>query len=434
MIWLASAICADSFCLRCTADYQTDAVAILFPNPKKAGQREYSPRAQVWPLEGNTNLAFRPAERNTDRALGNQAKLRPATRRSAGDKSEGRTKMKERVDRRSFLRVLGLALGTGVVYEFAPLLARHAGADTISDFFKQANGEAPASFTFAQFSDTHVGFQGPPDPLGTKAFEGAVELMNRSKQRPDFVLFTGDLTHDVPNRDVHAQRMQLFKSIAARINTPVIHAVPGENDAALDGGVLYREHFGDSHYSFDHKGVHFIALDNVSQGSPEVGAQQLDWLKADLARFPKTTPIILFTHRPLFDLKPEWEWFTRDGDQVMNLVAPYENVTVLYGHIHRHNAQQTNGRVMHYATRSLIFAFNDPATNTDKKPLPFDKDDPFKELGIRLVNDQGNAKPAQSLDIKDIVLTKTEFSGVSGIQQMIKSNPALGGSSSNEAD
>jgi hypothetical protein len=48
-------------------------------------------------------------------------------------------------------------------------------------------------------------------PAGTKAFESAVELMNRSKQRPDFVLFIGDLTLDVPNRDVHAQRMQLFK-------------------------------------------------------------------------------------------------------------------------------------------------------------------------------------------------------------------------------
>jgi 3',5'-cyclic AMP phosphodiesterase CpdA len=160
----------------------------------------------------------------------------------------------------------------GVVYEFAPLLARRAGADSIADFFNQANGEAPTSFTFAQFSDPHVGFQGPPDPLGTKAFESAVELMNRSKQRPDFVLFTGDLTHDVPDRDKHAQRMQLFKSIAGRINTPALHMVPGENDAALDGGVLYREHFGDSHYSFDHKGVHFVALDNVSQGSPEGGA------------------------------------------------------------------------------------------------------------------------------------------------------------------
>ena len=44
-------------------------------------------------------------------------------------------------------------------------------------------------------------------------------------------------------------------------------------------------------------------------------------LKADLARFPKTAPIIVFTHRPLFDLKPEWEWFTSDGDAVMNALA-----------------------------------------------------------------------------------------------------------------
>jgi predicted phosphodiesterase len=342
--------------------------------------------------------------------------------------------MNVRVDRRSFLRVAGLALGVGVVYEFAPLLSHNAGAGSIADFFKQANGEAPVSFTFAQFSDTHVGFQGPPDPLGTKAFETAVELINRDTRRPDFVLFTGDLTHDVPKRAVHAQRMELFKSIAGRINTPVIHTVPGENDAALDGGMLYREHFGESHYSFDHKGVHFIALDNVSQGSPEVGAEQLAWLKTDLTRYPKSTPIILFTHRPLFDLKPEWEWFTRDGDQVMNAVASYENVTVLYGHIHRHNQRQTNGRVMHYAARSLIFAFNDPATNTDKKPLPFDKDDPFKELGIRLINDQGNAERATSFDIKDIVLTKAEYSGLCGMQQMIKSNPALDGHSSNETD
>ena len=27
----------------------------------------------------------------------------------------------------------------------------------------------------------------------------------------------------------------------------------------------------------------------------------------------RTTPIIVFTHRPLFDLKPEWEWFTREA-------------------------------------------------------------------------------------------------------------------------
>src|ERR1700677_3276031 len=105
--------------------------------------------------------------------------------------------MKDQVDRRSFLRIAGLSLGMGAVYEFAPMRAHRAGASAITDYFKKANGEAPASFTFAQFSDPHVGFQGPPDPLGTKAFENAVVFLNKAPKRPDFVLFTRDRT---PNR------------------------------------------------------------------------------------------------------------------------------------------------------------------------------------------------------------------------------------------
>jgi predicted phosphodiesterase len=341
--------------------------------------------------------------------------------------------MKNQIDRRSFLRIAGTSVGIGVLYEFAPFLERRPEAGEMNSYFKRTNGEAPASFTFAQFSDPHVGFQGPPNPLGTKAFESAVALLNQSPQRPDFVLFTGDLTHDADSRDVHAERMQLFRKIAGGLNTRTIHTVPGENDAALDGGVLYREHFGESHYSFDHKGVHFVALDNVSQGSPEVGPAQLAWLKADLARFPKTAPIIVFTHRPLFDLKPQWEWFTRDGDAVMNALAPYENVTVLYGHIHRHDVHQS-GKVTHYAARSLIFAFNDPATNENKKQLPFDKDDPFKDLGVRFVTENGAGDKGVALGVNDVALTKAEFSGLSGMQQMIKHNNSIGGSSFNDAD
>jgi len=117
------------------------------------------------------------------------------------------------MDRRSFLKISGMSLGIGVVYQFAPMLARRAEAGAIADFFNKVNGESPQSFTFAQFSDPHVGFQGPPDPLGTKPFEQSVELINRMPQRPDFVLFTGDLTHDAETRDVHAKRMQLFKPV-----------------------------------------------------------------------------------------------------------------------------------------------------------------------------------------------------------------------------
>jgi len=91
--------------------------------------------------------------------------------------------MQDLLDGRSFLKIAGMSLGIGVLYEFAPFLARRAQAGAITDFFKMVNGEAPASFTFAQFSDPHVGFQGPPDLLGTKAFESAVELINQSQQR-----------------------------------------------------------------------------------------------------------------------------------------------------------------------------------------------------------------------------------------------------------
>jgi 3',5'-cyclic AMP phosphodiesterase CpdA len=146
--------------------------------------------------------------------------------------------------------------------------------------------------------------------------------------------------------------------------------------------------FGETHYSFDHRGVHFVALDNVSLARPNVGPEQLAWLKKDLARFPTTAPIVVFTHRPLFDLRPDWEWFTGDGDEVMNALAPYENVTVLYGHIHREHTH-TEGHATHIAARSLIFAYPDPETGVPKKPIPFDPQKPFQNLGLRVIEEPG---------------------------------------------
>jgi len=328
--------------------------------------------------------------------------------------------MATKIDRRSLLRVTGTALGIGALYSVFPSLTRNAGAEVIARSLFDINGEAPAPFSFIQLSDTHVGFNGPPDPLGTKAFESAVATINGLKDRPELVIVTGDLTHDADSSDEHAKRFRLFKEISAKIGAAQIKVVPGENDAALDGGDMFREFMGPTHYSFDHRGVHFIALDNVSSGRPAVGAEQLAWMKNDLARFPKTAPIIVFTHRPLFDLKPEWEWFTSDGDDVMNVLAPYENVTVLYGHIHRENFHQT-GKTKLYAARSLIFAFPDPATTPTKKPMPFDKAQPFKNLGIRRIT--GNAT-GNDLQIEEVELSTAQYSGTVGINQMLKHGDA----------
>ncbi len=328
-------------------------------------------------------------------------------------------------DRRSFLKIAGSSLGIGVLYSAYPS-ARSAGeVGGLFSALGKDNGERVTPFSFVQLSDAHVGFNGPPDPLGTKAFERAVDMINALPQRPDLVLFTGDLTHDTEERDVHVQRMKQFQEISKKINVPMIKCVPGEHDAGLDNGVLYREFFGESYYSFDHRGVHFVALDNVSRAKPEVGAEQLGWLKNDLARFSKTAPIVVFTHRPLFDLRPDWEWFTSDGDDVMNVLLPYDNVTVLYGHIHRDD-EHTTGAVHHYAARSLIFAFPDPTGVVGpRKALPFDKDHPFKNLGIRTVAFNGKPQPgASSLSIEDVELTAREFRGINGAQQLLR-NPRV---------
>ena len=332
--------------------------------------------------------------------------------------------MANRVDRRSFLKIAGTSLGIGALYSVAPLLGADGEGSEIARMLWKKHGERLKPFSFVQLSDTHVGFNGPPDPLGTQAYERAVDMINGLRHRPDFVLVTGDLTHDSEKPGEHADRMKRFQEISSRLRVDAVRCVPGEHDAGLDGGALFRDVFGPTFYSFDHRGVHFIGLDNVSRAKPEVGPEQLAWLKKDLARFPTTAPIVVFTHRPLFDLKPEWEWFTSDGDEVMNALASYENVTVLYGHIHRQHEHAAGG-VRHYAARSLIWAFPDPATTADKKPLPFDKEKPFRNLGLRLVQEprtRGAVPDPPTID--DVELTMREYSGTVGINQFLKEGAA----------
>ena len=134
-------------------------------------------------------------------------------------------------DRRSFLKFAASSLGIGVLYSAYPAPIHAAGsnlkeANGLFAALARANGEKPSPFSFVQLSDAHVGFSGPPDPLGTKAFERAVDLINALPNRPDLVLFTGDLTHDTEDRDIHVQRMKQFQEISKRINAPLIKVRP----------------------------------------------------------------------------------------------------------------------------------------------------------------------------------------------------------------
>ncbi|GBL47343.1 hypothetical protein SFMTTN_3178 [Sulfuriferula multivorans] len=238
-------------------------------------------------------------------------------------------------------------------------------------------------FYFVQLSDTHWGFKGPkvnPDAEGT--LKKAVAAVNGLAQQPDFIVFTGDLTHTTDDPQERRKRLAEFREIVSELKVKKVHFMPGEHDASLDHGEAYQEFFGKTHYTFDHKGVHFIVLDNVSDPTASIGEAQLQWLATDLNAQPKDARIVVFTHRPLFDLYPQWDWATRDGDKAIALLMPHPNVTVFYGHIHQENHHMT-GHIAHHSAKSLIFPLPAPGSQPKRTPLPWDAAQPYKGLGYR---------------------------------------------------
>jgi 3',5'-cyclic AMP phosphodiesterase CpdA len=209
-----------------------------------------------------------------------------------------------------------------------------------------------------------------------------VASVNALADPPDFIMFTGDLTHTTDDPKERRQRMAEFRDIVSALNVKTVRFMPGEHDAALDNGKAFKEFFGETHYAFDHKGVHFVVVDNVSDPAAQIGDEQLNWLAADLARQPKDADIVVFTHRPLFDLYPQWDWATRDGAKAVDILMPYPNVTVFYGHIHQENHFKT-GHIAHHSAKSLMFPLPAPGSQPKRLPVPWDAAAPYKGLGYR---------------------------------------------------
>ena len=92
--------------------------------------------------------------------------------------------MKTTIDRRTFLRIAGTSLGAGALYRVGPAFAAGGEGGETRRRLAGANGEGITPFTFVQLSDAHVGFQVPPNPTGTAAFERAVEVVNKMPEAP----------------------------------------------------------------------------------------------------------------------------------------------------------------------------------------------------------------------------------------------------------
>jgi 3',5'-cyclic AMP phosphodiesterase CpdA len=261
------------------------------------------------------------------------------------------------IDRRDFLKLIGVGSAVLVLGRQGSAGAADAAAGK-DDFF------------FVQLSDTHWGFSDPkinPDYAGT--LKKAIAAVNSMKAQPDFVVFTGDITHTTDDPKERRKRMAEARDIISGLKVKNIRFMAGEHDVGLDNGEAFQEYFGKTHYVFDFKGVHFIVIDNVSDPTSSITDPQLQWLGDELKKLDKDSRIVVLTHRPLWALYPNWDWWTRDGAKAIDLLMPYKNVTVFYGHIHQENHHMTE-HIPHHAAKGLMFPLPAPGSVPKRVPIP----------------------------------------------------------------
>jgi len=180
----------------------------------------------------------------------------------------------------------------------------------------------------------------------------------------------------------------------ARLRTTELHTVPGEHDTQDPTVTEYFNRFGKAsanrgYYSFDHAGVHFVALVNVLQFKPgglgTLGPDQLAWVAADLNGRSSSTPIVVFAHMPLWTIYEPWGWGTGDADQLMAPLRRFGSVTVLNGHIHQ-IVQKVEGNMTFHTARSTAYPQPVAGEGAGPSPLKVPSDQLPSMLGVTSVS------------------------------------------------
>jgi len=294
------------------------------------------------------------------------------------------TSLNPAVDRRGLLRHCSGWAGAAALYTVSGGVLSSVGID-------QAIAAGPRSaktkpFTFVQISDTHIGFDKGANPDVRGSAMHAVALIKALPQKPDLVLHTGDVTHLSKDAQFDDARQ-----ILSGLGVPVFF-VPGEHDMLDEGqGKAFLAHHGQGTQgtgwqSFDHNGVHFVGLNNVTDlkpgGMAHIGEEQLAWLAKDLGGLSASTPIVVFAHIPLWTVYEDWGWGTDDSAQALSLLKPFGSVTVFNGHIHQ-ILHKLEGNVTFHSARSTAYPQPSPGSAISPGPLTVPAEQLPTMLGIR---------------------------------------------------
>jgi len=261
--------------------------------------------------------------------------------------------------------------------------------------------------SFAQISDSHMGFNKAANPDVAATLKAAVDKINGLTVAPEFLLHTGDISHLSKPEEFDAVD-QILKSAKPQD----VFYVPGEHDVLNDDGKQFLERYGKGSkgagwYSFEKKGVHFIGLVNVMNlkagGLGTLGHEQLEWLEEDLKPLTASTPVIVFAHIPLWAVYPQWGWDTEDSAQALSYLKRFGSVSVLNGHIHQ-IMQKVEGNITFHTAASTAFPQPQPGQADSPGPMKV----PAEQLrGLLGITDVTYVQGRHALAIVDTKLEET---------------------------
>jgi len=300
------------------------------------------------------------------------------------------------------------------------------------------------NFTFAYISDAHIQHVMKNNFVRNwdRGLIRAVAETNLLSPKPDFVVFGGDLGQLGKKSELdHGAEM------LAKLDYKTYHVL-GEHDYYLDLGKYWSELYGPHYYSWDHKGVHFIVLNSIltyddwtfnrwpsaeqrmlemaaldnPNGSPfMVGQEQRAWLAKDLAKVKKDTPIVVFSHSPIQKIYKGWNFWTDDAEEVQALLQPFDDVNVVYGHVHQIQYNQI-GNITFNAVMATAWPWPYPETYAQVKSylpkltVPMNRANPFFER---------DATGWQLIDIDD-GRTALRYNLYNNTNRTVKYNPETG--------
>jgi 3',5'-cyclic-AMP phosphodiesterase len=181
----------------------------------------------------------------------------------------------------------------------------------------KAAASEPQAFRFVHLTDIHV----KPELRAEEGFRQCMKAVHELKPRPDFILTGGDLVMDVLEvPESRAKKLfDMYTSVCKDSDIP-FHNCIGNHDVfgwAKNGGVapdhisygkkMAMERLGleKTTYSFEHKGWHFCAVDDI-QPSEEaayeggISEEDLHWLDGDL-KAAGEKPKVMVLHVPVIN-------------------------------------------------------------------------------------------------------------------------------------